>query len=265
LRKAISPELLPAWTEAMPPAASAELPTTRREGATAVYLPACVNRIFGDGGAMSLPQALVTASERAGRPVWIPADAAGHCCATPWSSKGYADGHAHMADKTVAALWRWSDSGTLPVVIDASSCALGLREEVAERHPELTVIDSVEWASDELLPRLTVGRKLRSVALHPPCSTRHLGLDRKLAALAGSLADDVFVPPTSTCCGFAGDRGFLHPELTAAATAQEASELAGRSFDAYLCSNRTCEIGLEQGTGRPFRSIVYALEELTRT
>jgi len=31
-----------------------------------------------------------------------------------------------------------------------------------------------------------------------------------------------------------------------------------------MCSNRTCEIGLEQGTGRPFESFVYTLEELTK-
>ena len=56
----------------------------------------------------------------------------------------------------------------------------------------------------------------------------------------------------------------LHPELPAAATADEAAELAGHRFDAHLCSNRTCEIGLEQGTGRRYESFVFALEELTR-
>ena len=56
----------------------------------------------------------------------------------------------------------------------------------------------------------------------------------------------------------------LHPELTAAATADEAAELAGRSFDAYLCRNRTCEIGLQQGTGAAYESFVIPLERITR-
>jgi D-lactate dehydrogenase len=68
----------------------------------------------------------------------------------------------------------------------------------------------------------------------------------------------------AACCGFAGDRGFLHPELTAAATAPEAAEVGRQSFDAYLCTNRTCEIGLERATGRPYESVIYLLEELTR-
>ena len=70
------------------------------------------------------------------------------------------------------------------------------------------------------------------------------------------------VPVAATCCGFAGDRGMLHPELTASATADEARR--ARPFDAHLSTNRTCEIGLERATGEAFGSIVLALEEATR-
>jgi hypothetical protein len=31
-----------------------------------------------------------------------------------------------------------------------------------------------------------------------------------------------------------------------------------------VCSNRTCEIGLQEVTGRPYGSFVQLLEELTR-
>ena len=67
-----------------------------------------------------------------------------------------------------------------------------------------------------------------SIAVHPTCSSRHLGLDGALAAVAGALAEEVLVPPSASCCGFAGDRGLLHPELTAAATRPEAAEVAGQ-------------------------------------
>ena len=102
------------------------------------------------------------------------------------------------------------------------------------------------------------------MAIHPTCSTRHLGLTRRLASVAGALADEVVEPPSARCCGFAGDRGFLHPELTASATAPEAGELAGDAFDAYLCGNRTCEVGLARATGKRWRSPVELLAELTR-
>jgi D-lactate dehydrogenase len=145
-------------------------------------------------------------------------------------------------------------------VTDASSCALGLVEHV----PELEVLDSVAWAHDRLLPELTVGNRLASVAVHPSCATRHMGLTGQLQRLAAAVADEVLVPAAATCCGFAGDRGLLHPELPRAATADEATELRGREFDGHLCSNRTCEIGLQDGTGAQFESFVFALEQATR-
>ncbi len=276
LRSVISNELVPQWPAEMPRPAPARLPTTTRQGAAAVYLPACINRIFGNSPGSSrdlgLPEALVAVSARAGKPVWIPSDVPGHCCSTPWHSKGYGAGAAFMAAKTLDSLWEWSDKGSLPIVIDASSCALGLVEDAGthldearrERLGTMTILDSIAWAHDRLLPDLEVRARLGTVAVHPTCATRHLGLTRQLESLAQSLADHVFTPPSATCCGFAGDRGFLHPELPAAATADESAELSGRTFDAYLCSNRTCEIGLRQGTGADYESFLFALEQLTR-
>jgi D-lactate dehydrogenase len=274
-RSLITDELIPSWPRNMPRPAPARLPETPREGAVAVYAPACVNRIFGrprrDGSGPSLPEAMVAVSARAGMPVWIPEDVAGHCCAVPWTSKGYTDGAAAMANKTVESLWRWTEEASLPVVIDASSCALGLAAEAAgglidenrERHGRLEILDSVAWAQ-RLLPKLEVRRRLGSVAVHPTCSTRHLGLERGLREVAGAIADEVVQPGTATCCGMAGDRGLLHPELTASATAEEAAELAGSGHDAYLCSNRTCEIALQQATGAAYESFVIPLELASR-
>ncbi|HEX6586477.1 MAG TPA: FAD-binding and (Fe-S)-binding domain-containing protein [Solirubrobacterales bacterium] len=275
-RSILSDELIPTWPRNMPPPAPARLPKTSRGGAAAVYVPACVNRIFGpprDGGSGApLPEAMVAVSARAGLPVWIPDDVAGHCCSVPWTSKGYPDGARLMANRTVESLWSWSEEGGLPVVTCASSCALGLASEVrpllteenAERHSRIDVLDSVGWAK-RLLPNLRIRRKLGSVAVHPTCSTRHLGLERQLRELAREIADEVIEPRESTCCGMAGDRGLLHPELTASATRNEAAELAGATHDAYVSTNRTCEIGLQQGTGAAYESILVPLERLTRT
>jgi D-lactate dehydrogenase len=91
-----------------------------------------------------------------------------------------------------------------------------------------------------------------------------MGLAPRLRSLAAALADEVVVPPSATCCGFAGDRGISHPELTAAATEAEAEEVSGRAFDAHLSSNRTCEIGLSRATGESYESFLFLLERLTR-
>ncbi len=276
IRRRVSGDLVPTLPASLPPAAPAHLPRTERRGAAAVYLPACINRILGNPRGVdrrpSLPDALVEASARARLPVWIPDGVAGHCCGMPWSSKGYRRGHDHMAAKTAAALWRWSDGGSLPVVIDASSCAQGLREDLApsldeserERFAQIEVLDSIAWVHDRLLPRLQVRRKVRSVAVHPTCSAAQMGLAGKLDAIAHELADEVVVPIGTTCCGMAGDRGLLHPELPVSALRDAAADLAERPVEEHVCSNRTCEIGLQQVTGAPYASFVLLLERLTR-
>jgi D-lactate dehydrogenase len=152
-RKGISPELLPSWVESLPMPAASKLPRTRQDAATAIYFPACINRIFGGSKLSrhkeSLPAAFVTVSERAGYPLFIPPDVVGNCCATVWHSKGYNAGNILMANRVVENMWRWSKQGSLPIVCDASSCTLGLKQEVLdylslenrERHRALTIYD----------------------------------------------------------------------------------------------------------------------------
>jgi len=273
--------------KALPPPAPGKLPATMHPGAAAVYVPSCTNRIFA-GSAVDGPklpsyggksahrpwvvQALVEVSARAGLPVWIPDDVVGSCCGLPWSSKGFGEAHRHKANEMVERLWGWSGEGALPIVIDAASCTSSiaapgegvLSEHNAECLAKIEILDSVAWAHDRLLPWLEVGEKVGSATVHPTCATRHMGLAHRLEAVAGALADDVYVAPSATCCGFAGDRGISHPELTEAATAPQAAELSGRHFDAHLSSNRTCEIGLERATGEPYESVILLLERLTR-
>ncbi|MGW2015160.1 FAD-binding and (Fe-S)-binding domain-containing protein [Streptomyces sp. NPDC001927] len=274
-RKVVRPDLVPEWLPEIPGAAGRRLPRTHRPAAVAVYYPACVNRIFGGPQGRrgpSLPEAVVALSGRAGRPVWIPDDVAGTCCATIWHSKGYERGNEVMANRIVEAAWGWTAGGRLPLVVDASSCTLGIADEVVpyltddnrELHAALTVVDSLVWAADELLPRLDVRRTVESAVVHPTCSMRHLGDEEQLTALARACAEEVVVPADAGCCAFAGDRGMLHPELTASATAREAAEVTARPFALHLSANRMCEIGMDRATGRSYQSALLALERATR-
>ena len=194
LRDRIGDEVVPTWNQSTPRAASGR-PAHRPSRAQAVYLPACINRIFGgardESPGPTVPQALVAVSARAGLPVWIPPDVAGHCCGTPWSSKGYQAGLAQMAGETSAALRRWSEDGRLPVVIDATSCTHGALENLELEGIE--VLDSVAWVHDHLLPRLPVTRRLASILVHPTCAAGHgcgrqAGRDRRQARRRGSRA-----------------------------------------------------------------------------
>ena len=263
------------WSPEMPKAAKAPLPITNKEEAQAIYFPACISRMMGhlpgEPTDQSLVEVLVKLAKRAGVPVHIPLDVEGTCCGVPFSSKGFDEAHRFMINRAIEKFWEWSQQGRLSIVIDTSPCTYGVLSSRGYLTPEnqacfdkLKIVDSTTFANDVLLPRLKVSQKVGSVVLHPVCSVTKMNLLPKLEGVANACADNVVVPRDAGCCGFAGDRGFMLPELTASATKHEAREVQSQSFDGYFSSSRTCEVGLTRSTGQVYRSFLYLLEASTR-
>jgi D-lactate dehydrogenase len=167
-----------------------------------------------------------------------------------------------MKAKVAASLERATRGGALPVVCDAASCTEGLHlllEAAGER--AIRVVDAVGFVDEVVLPRLPAGSaKVSSLALHPTCSSTRMGLNPALLRVAGAAADTVTVPDDWGCCAFAGDRGMLHPELTASATAPEAAEVRAEGAAAYASVNRTCELGMTRATGQPYQHVLQVLD-----
>jgi D-lactate dehydrogenase len=161
------------------------------------------------------------------------------------------------------ALLQEGSEGPLTVVVDASSCTHSYTDALSEL-PQVLVKDATTFARETLLPRLAVRHPLDAVVLHPTCASEHLGINGDMEHLARAFSDSVRTPDSWGCCGFAGDRGMLHPELTAAATAAEAREVAGLGCSNHASSNRTCELAMARATGRPYRHVLELLEEATR-
>ena len=163
-----------------------------------------------------------------------------------------------MSTRSLSVLQQYS----LPVISDATSCTDGLLE--LTKDTKLEVIDALEFIADRVLPSLAIREKIASIALHPTCSGLQMGLNAKMSLIADAVANEVFIPENWACCGFAGDRGLLHPELTASATAAEARELSTKAFSAYASSNRPCEIGMSQATGQSYIHLLEILEQVSR-
>jgi D-lactate dehydrogenase len=272
--KGLLGENIPEWMPDMPHPADAA-PKTNRAGAQAVYFPSCISRTMGrlpgEPADRSLVQVMLDLGHRAGVPLDIPADVAGTCCGTPFSSKGLTEAHNVSVNSAIEKFWLWSEQGSLPIVVDTSPCTYGFRnargyltEENQRRFDKLEVLDSIEFVHDTLLPKLSVTSKTNSVALHPVCSVTKLGLAPKLEAIAKVCSEKVIVPLDAGCCAFAGDRGFLLPQLTASATRLEAIEVKSTQPEGCYSSSRTCEIGMTRATGQVYRSYLYLLEKATR-
>lgn len=264
---------VPAWIEPMPVPAP-PLPHTKRAGAVAVYFPSCLTRTLGDLAGEPRPrstaEAFLEIAGRAGLPMYIPEGIGAYCCGTPYSSKGFEKAHAIAINRTIERLWEASNDGELPIVVDTSPCAYGFRSANGltpanrERAGRMRIVDAVEFFAADVLPHLYIRRRAPAVTLHPVCSLVKMGLAPQFSAVAGACSARVFVPPSAGCCGFAGDRGWLVPELTASATAAEAAEVEAHDADGWYSSSRTCELGLTRATGRTYRSWIHLLDWATR-
>jgi D-lactate dehydrogenase len=264
LRSALGDDNFPAWTPELPAGGPrrAELRPTKQPDA--VFFPSCVGSIFGPAGdGHGAAAAFVALCQRAGLELTTPRGINALCCGTPWKSKGLPSGHEVMREKALPEVWRVSLGGTIPVVCEASSCSEGLMEMLSLQ-PGLQVVDAVSFVCDRVLPSLPPPSKLDTVVVHPTCSSTRLGTNDALLALASSIAERAVVPTDWGCCAFAGDRGLLHPELTAAATERETRGVTSDEYSAYLSCNRTCELGMTRATGRTYRHVLELLEELTR-
>jgi len=254
------------------PQYSAELPGGGRrrpvlhsDEPVAVYFSSCTTTMFGSEGGDGVGESFVRLCERAGVAISTPDDIPSLCCGTPWKSKGLTDGYAEMKARVVSSLLRATRGGELPVVCDASSCTEGLHILLeGAGDVGIRVLDAVAFVDDVVLPRLPAATKVSSLALHPTCSSKRLGIGGALSRVAAAAADDVLIPEDWGCCAFAGDRGMLHPELTASATASEAEEVRRAGAEVHASVNRTCELGMTRATGEPYRHVLQVLDDATR-
>ena len=246
-----------AWKEGMPspqPLGRA----TRTQGDKVVYFPTCAGRMFGaDSPEQALSATVIRVLKRAGYAPIVPDNVNSLCCGQSFASKGLAQDADHKAAELEAALLKASNNGAYPVILDASACSLRMKTFLAER---LKVYDLVEFAHDALLPRLMLHKKAEPVLIHLNCSARRMGFEGKLRQLAAACAHQTVLPAEVKCCGFGGDRGFVVPELNTHALRKLHAEVPAGCCGGYS-SNQTCEVGLTDATGLPYRSIVHLLDE----
>ncbi len=237
---------------------------------TIVYFPACISRIMGANpdGKPDQVAVFLDVVNKAGFQIRIPSRINSRCCGQIFSSKGFAGAFEHTANTIVDELFKCADAGKFPVVIDVSSCAYTLhhlRGKLSpanrEKFDKLTIYDSVDFIHDLLLPHTSLRRTGKKIVLHPVCSLKKMGTEQKFIRIAQACASDVTVPMHAGCCGMAGDRGFLFPELTASATNAEAAELGAGQYDGYYSSTKTCEMALSAAVQKNYESILYLVHD----
>jgi D-lactate dehydrogenase len=280
---AISFRALPALSREIPvprPAPKLPEPNGTHHDRTVVYFPSCLTRtlgsIPGEKAGEGLAATLLYILEKGNWNVVYPQGLRGLCCGQPFSSKGFVPAAEKMATKLIRAFWAVTEEGKYPIVCDTSPCSgqimragENLKEPELDMWRRLKIYDMPTFLVRFVLPEIENLEPLPvNAVLHPTCTIMKIGAHKDLVKAAEMCAKKVTVPVMAECCGFAGDRGFHHPELTLSATAEEAKEVQEYARcepnSLFLSTCRTCEVGVTAGSGLPYQSLAYLVADAIR-
>ena len=228
-----------------------------------VYFPSCINQTMGLSKEAPVKHALVDEviqlMAKAGYEVIFPEGMEKMCCGQIWESKGMLDIADRKSAELEAALWKASEEGKYPVLCAQSPCLHRMRKVMKK----MKLYEPAEFIMTYLVDRLEFHPTDKRIALHLTCSTRQMGVDKDMIALAKLCSNNVFIPEGVGCCGFAGDRGFTFPELNKYGLRKLRPQIEKNKIEVGYSNSRTCEIGLESNTGIPYMSIIYLVNICT--
>lgn len=256
---------LPLWTHALPTAYHPHNieNTVQSDKKRVVYFPSCINQTMGkahgDKSQSPLIDTVVHLFNKAGYEVIFPRGMNNLCCGLTWESKGMPDVADRKAAELEKALLEASLGGRYPVVCDQSPCMHRMKSVMTK----VNLYELLEFVHDFIAPELDFNPTDEHVALHITCSSRKMGLSSKITELISMCSTNVLVPDGVGCCGFAGDKGFTHPELNKWALRKLRPQIEATQSTRGFSNSRTCEIGLTTNSGIPYQSLVYLVDECT--
>ena len=262
--RSVSGNSIPLWTSAMPKAYTPKATASLKSELKVVYFPSCLNQTMGTAHSSPdhtpLVDKTVALLEKAGYEVIFPSNMNKLCCGTIWESKGMPEIADRKAAELEEALYIATENGRYPVLCDQSPCLYRMRNTMKR----VKLYEPAEFILTFLCDKLEFTPIKQPVAIHITCSMKKMKLEKQLIALAGLCSEKVLVPEEVGCCGFAGDKGFTHPEVNAYALRKLRPQLEKAGIEVGYSNSRTCEIGLTTNSDIPYLSIVYLVDQCTK-
>lgn len=266
--------LIPVWNPHMPTGApslpllpslsnKADPSSVRNLPRKVVYVPSCVTRMMGpekdDAHLGSVPEAMISIMRKANYEVVYPKEVTSLCCGMLFNSRGFKSTALAKGTDMEHALLEASEGGKWPIVVDTSPCLAQIKESLSAPSLRFALYEPTEFIANHLVDKLEWKKVRDNIAIHVPCSSKKLGVEKTFQQIANLCAKNV-TPSGIPCCGMAGDRGMRYPELTQSSL--EYLSLPPTCSDGYSTS-RTCEMSLSNHSSTTFRGLVYLVNEAT--
>ncbi len=243
---------------------SSNIKFSNKANADFLYFPTCMSRIAGRiDSEQDINHTAIFLAKKAGFSMEIPDNFKDNCCGMAFDSKGLKSAGEKANLKLLESIYQSSDKGRIPVVISASSCAyfiLKNLENSDSKYSKIKVLELVEWANI-ISKKMKFLKCNRQIMIHINCSIEKLGLREKFIELAKKIADNIYIPVHSTCCGSAGDRALLYPEIIKSSMFQVKNEINTLNIKECYSSNLTCEFSVANELKIDTKSILYLMKE----
>lgn len=258
----VIPTAMPEVTTSLP-----ALPVPSKIENSVVYFSTCVNRnlqelkTVRDKTPKNTFDHVISLLHKAGFTPFFPDKLAGACCGQPFISAKAPVEAENTAKNLNDILLKASRYGEIPIYVDNAPCALQVHElqKKGMLDERLILYHSADFLLNEVVPRLTMKRKIEKLLLHTPCSVSKDGGAEILLKLAEKCADTV-ESTNIECCGFGGIKGFTVPEINANSLNRLPQDTQQR-YDMGASMSKTCQLGLTTHTGLQFKSIEALLDE----
>lgn len=249
---------LPKWNSNLPKPSPKIAAHTAGAGEKYIYFPSCLHRAMGNSGENdSVINQLMELAPLMDVKFIIPDVINSLCCGMPFASKGFENAHRIINEKTINELYSLSEQGQIKVLLDMSPCSFHIRGVENDKSKKLQFVDIIQFFNNKKELLTSFKQPQAEVLIHHTCSCQKMQREKEFAEVVHALAETVITPNVNGCCGSAGDKGLLFPELTASAALDCVHNYPTISENAIgVSSSKMCEISMSKAAGVPFQSII---------
>lgn len=231
----------------------------------------CMTRMVNNTEIAQANHLLNTAASNAGKNIIWTNNFAGHCCGQAFASKGLEHTAKIATFRLDQELKRVSKDLNAHPVFDNPSCFSYFQKNAPSTNNlnnTLEIAGSNEGPTDPLtvMEDLLSGDKPQPLRIEariiPSCSHYRTGDEKRVWAIGKKCAVRHQLPKYPFCCGSAGDRGLIYPELPESACKKLAFDDLGSDLPVhYYSASNTCHLSLSQSLGVKVEPIGKLLAE----
>lgn len=228
------------------------------------YFTSCLNRAFSPCelayDTRSLQEVFESLCKKAKINVIYPKQISSMCC-----GKAFSDFH-HLKEKLFIQnkkiFEELGQGEKLQIVLDHGACSAEVKKAFKDECFE--IYDLSEYLLQVISPKLEFVKSDENIGLYTMCASKKLGLENTMLELARLCTKGEIFKEQTACCGFAGYKGFLYPELNKNATQNFKKFYAKTAVKRGFSNSSTCEIGLSDASGFSWQHIAYFLDQQSR-